>query len=425
MSGHRACPSPHARQLGLNQTQIREVISTLVTGPSNMTEPSHPRGTPVQELRTRKTVLRGIDLTIEPGTVLGLLGANGSGRTTTHQQCHGSACCGRRRGACHASSAKTPGTFPAGAQGPPRLCATGGDDLSVDARAASDRLHGRVLSAVGITPFVDKLCRPVGTCLWRVASERLSTGQLQTVGIVLAARASNLSCWSSMNRSQVSTRRPATSSSERSSICSKDHQQTILFSTHITSDLERIAQRVAIMGDGKIRFYGELDDLKDRVKRLRITARHDLPAEHRRPGSLRCEVAGQTPRRERREISDERPRQPTCAQDLGRRRFGQRPQSRRNLCGRCTMESQPESTAFSDWARSVEPWVWPAIAAVVVSGTLLLCAIVGLCWLAARPARQPIVIWMPSAVERPVNREQSTVTHATVALEDRPDARAN
>jgi hypothetical protein len=58
------------------------------------------------------------------------------------------------------------------------------------------------------------------------------------------------------------------------------------------------------------------------------------------------------------------------------------------------MESQPESTSFSEWARSVEPWVLPAIAAIVVGGTILLCMIIGICWLAARPARQPIVIWM-------------------------------
>jgi ABC-2 type transport system ATP-binding protein len=53
-----------------------------------------------------------------------------------------------------------------------------------------------------------------------------------------------------------------------------------------------LAQRVAILGDGKIRFHGELDELKDRVKRLRITARRDLPASFAVPGALRCEVAG-------------------------------------------------------------------------------------------------------------------------------------
>ena len=46
------------------------------------------------------------------------------------------------------------------------------------------------------------------------------------------------------------------------------------------------------MADGQLRFHGELDELKDHVKRLRITAHRDLPASFAVPGSLRCEVAG-------------------------------------------------------------------------------------------------------------------------------------
>jgi ABC-2 type transport system ATP-binding protein len=71
-----------------------------------------------------------------------------------------------------------------------------------------------------------------------------------------------------------------------------DPRRTILFSTHITSDLERVASRVAILRDGRIAFHGELDELKDRVKRLRIAANHDLPTSFAVPGALRCEVAG-------------------------------------------------------------------------------------------------------------------------------------
>ena len=71
-----------------------------------------------------------------------------------------------------------------------------------------------------------------------------------------------------------------------------DPRRTILFSTHITSDLERVASRVAILRDGRIAFHGELDELKDRVKRLRIAASHDLPASFVVPGALRCDVAG-------------------------------------------------------------------------------------------------------------------------------------
>jgi hypothetical protein len=58
------------------------------------------------------------------------------------------------------------------------------------------------------------------------------------------------------------------------------------------------------------------------------------------------------------------------------------------------MESPTEPLTWSDWARSVEPWVLPAIAAVVVGGALLLCTLIGSFWLASRSSRQPIVIWM-------------------------------
>ncbi len=68
--------------------------------------------------------------------------------------------------------------------------------------------------------------------------------------------------------------------------------RTILFSTHITSDLERVADRVAILREGRIMFNDELDLLKDSVKRLRITAARDLPASFAVRGSLRTEVTG-------------------------------------------------------------------------------------------------------------------------------------
>jgi ABC-2 type transport system ATP-binding protein len=138
--------------------------------------------------------------------------------------------------------------------------------------------------------FVDKLCDQ-----WHVPLEdrvgSLSTGQLQTVGIVLAL---------GHQPELLVLDEPVASldpSARRQFLRTlldllQDHQQTILFSTHITSDLERVAQGVAILGDGKIRFHGELDDLKDRVKRLRITSRHELPPTFAVPGALRCEVAG-------------------------------------------------------------------------------------------------------------------------------------
>jgi len=58
-----------------------------------------------------------------------------------------------------------------------------------------------------------------------------------------------------------------------------DRGGTVFFSTHITSDLERVADHVAILHQGVIRFMGELDVLKDSVKRLRIIGKAVNPQE--------------------------------------------------------------------------------------------------------------------------------------------------
>jgi len=71
-----------------------------------------------------------------------------------------------------------------------------------------------------------------------------------------------------------------------------DGKRTILFSTHITSDLERVADRVAILRAGKITYDGELDELKDSVKRLHVTASAPLPATFSVPGAVRAKVEG-------------------------------------------------------------------------------------------------------------------------------------
>jgi ABC-2 type transport system ATP-binding protein len=68
--------------------------------------------------------------------------------------------------------------------------------------------------------------------------------------------------------------------------------RSVLFSTHITSDLERVAERIAIVQDGRIQINDELDGLKERIKRLRVVARTSLPAEFTVPGALRIERNG-------------------------------------------------------------------------------------------------------------------------------------
>jgi ABC-2 type transport system ATP-binding protein len=74
----------------------------------------------------------------------------------------------------------------------------------------------------------------------------------------------------------------------------QDLQHTVLFSTHITSDLERVASHVALLREGRISLFDELDSVKDRFKRLRIRATHDLPDTFQVVGALRTEVVGST-----------------------------------------------------------------------------------------------------------------------------------
>ena len=75
---------------------------------------------------------------------------------------------------------------------------------------------------------------------------------------------------------------------------SSDGQRTVLFSTHITSDVERVATHVAILVGGQIAWFDELDNLKDRVKRWRVLGVEKLPNDFSVAGAIRQNVAGRS-----------------------------------------------------------------------------------------------------------------------------------
>ena len=68
--------------------------------------------------------------------------------------------------------------------------------------------------------------------------------------------------------------------------------QTVLFSTHLLSDLERTATHVALLKNGHVAVMEELSDLKESIAKLRITASQPLPQPPL--SSISVQHAGQT-----------------------------------------------------------------------------------------------------------------------------------
>jgi ABC-2 type transport system ATP-binding protein len=77
--------------------------------------------------------------------------------------------------------------------------------------------------------------------------------------------------------------------------------KTVFFSSHILSEVEAIADRVAVLHDGKLVLNDELDHVRDRQKLVRFTYIESPPAEEtarlsRLPGVQRIEQEGRTVR---------------------------------------------------------------------------------------------------------------------------------
>lgn len=73
-----------------------------------------------------------------------------------------------------------------------------------------------------------------------------------------------------------------------------DEGATVLFSSHIVSDLERIASRVLFLNDGKLLLDQPLDELKDRILRVSLATSAAAALPHPQPGELSRRQAGDT-----------------------------------------------------------------------------------------------------------------------------------
>lgn len=206
-----------------------------------------------------KSVLQGADLVIEPGSVVGLLGTNGSGKTTLLKCAVG--LLRPKSGEC-------------------RLLGESAWDLSPTVKA---RL-GYVPQVVSLYPWmvVSDLIRYTASFYpkwndhlvnkllgeWELpAGDRvgnLSVGQLQKLSILTAL---------GHDPELLILDEPAASLdplARRQFLqliidLAEPGYRTVLFSTHITTDLERVADHVAILKSGRVVHFGLLEELKEQT----------------------------------------------------------------------------------------------------------------------------------------------------------------
>ncbi len=231
-------------------------------------------------------VLRGVDWSIASGTVVGLLGTNGSGKTTLIR--------------CLLGMLKAD-------SGQIRIDGEDAWDLSADIKARIGYVDQRsqfypwmngsdLLKYVGAMypNWNDALCTQLAS-QWDVPLSKtfgkLSPGEQQKVAILTAM--GNEPDLLILDE-PVSSLDPLARRAFLKSLLeiARQADRTILFSTHITSDVERVASHVAFLHEGKIQWFDELDVTKERIKRLRFQSASDFPETLSVPGAIAVQVDG-------------------------------------------------------------------------------------------------------------------------------------
>ena len=218
----------------------------------------------------KKEILKGLNLNVNKGSIYGFLGKNGAGKTTTIKCLLG-------------LFRQTDGNS--------NILGYGSGDLPEEAKARigyipqeNDLVEWmKVSQLIRYTKIfydrwddaiTEKLLKRFEISEKDIVGE-LSTGQAQRLAVVLTL---------SFDPDVLILDEPVASldpEGRRNFLetildVAKDGKRTILLSSHITSDVERIADTIGILKDGTIRVERPIEDLKDSVKRLRIMPRNGV-----------------------------------------------------------------------------------------------------------------------------------------------------
>ncbi len=235
-----------------------------------------------------KEVLRDVNLIVPRGSVFGLMGKNGAGKTTFIKALLGLV-------------KPTSGRIDILGENPWDFSDKTKEQIGYTPQ--SDQLYSwlTVGELIAYTAsFYPKWNRKLVEKLqhdWEVDSQDrvglLSEGQMQKVAIILAlGHEPELLIFDE----PVASLDPMARRQFLKTILEivSDRECTIFFSSHITPDLERVTDKVALLNKGNVDFSGGLDTLKDSVKRLRIKSSDLLAKNLSIAETLSCEINGTT-----------------------------------------------------------------------------------------------------------------------------------
>jgi ABC-2 type transport system ATP-binding protein len=227
-----------------------------------------------------KRVLHDLSFGVAPGDVIGVLGKNGAGKTTLLELMLGftQPTEGAVRLFGH-ESYRLPGEAKA------RIGFVPQQDELLDSLKVADQL--RVIASFyprWDSELIARLCTDWGIDT-RARIRSMSVGERQKLSILLAfGHKPDLLILDEPVASldPIARRQFLEQLVEQSA----DGQRSIIFSSHIVSDIERLANRIWILKEGRFDWQGDLDSLKESIVRLHLRGAGPLPERLSIPGAL-------------------------------------------------------------------------------------------------------------------------------------------
>jgi ABC-2 type transport system ATP-binding protein len=235
-----------------------------------------------------KRVLGEVSFDVEPGDIVGVLGKNGAGKTTLLELVLGftPASSGRVEVFGH-ESYRLPGAAKA------RVGFVPQQDELVNQLTAADQI-GVIASFYPHwdDALVARLCAE-----WEVDSRQriksMSVGQRQKLSILLALghRPDLLILDEPVASLDPIARRQFL---EQIVEVAADGRRSVVLSSHIVSDVERLANKIWILKDQRMYWQGDFDSLKESIVRLHVRAKRALPESLPIPNVLNLKRNGTT-----------------------------------------------------------------------------------------------------------------------------------